>query len=125
MKGIQKTFSRDYRSSDTKNSKLYSNIDKKHFYCYCSFHKTCTSIPHKHVLTKNIMRSNNNLCMTKTIRKPIMLRSRLKTKCNKKEVKRKLGKSLKEVIYANFICKIYQIVESSGKVSSLAIEKKG
>lgn len=77
------------------------------------------------MLTKNIMRSNNNLYMTKTLRKPIMLRSRLKTKCNKKEVKRKLGKSLKEVIYATFVCKIYQIVESSGKVSSLALERKG
>lgn len=63
---------------------LHSNIDKKEAYCYSSFHKTFTSLPHQYVsIKKKILRCNNNLYMTKTLRKTIMLRSKLKTKYNK------------------------------------------
>ena len=40
---------------------------------------------------KKILSTNNNLYMTKTQRKGIMLRTRLKTKYNKKQVNLKLG----------------------------------
>lgn len=63
---------------------LHSNIDKKEAYCYSSFHETFTSLPHQYVsIKKKILRCNNNLYMTKTLRKTIMLRSKLKTKYNK------------------------------------------
>lgn len=63
---------------------LHSNIDKKEAYCYSSFHGTFTSLPHQYVsIKKKILRCNNNLYMTKTLRKTIMLRSKLKTKYNK------------------------------------------
>ena len=63
---------------------LHSNIDKKEAYYYSSFHETFTSQPHQYVsIKKKILRCNNNLYMTKTLRKTIMLRSKLKTKYNK------------------------------------------
>lgn len=63
---------------------LHSNIDKKEAYCYSSFHETFTSLPHQYVsIKKKILRCNKNLYMTKTLRKTIMLRSKLKTKYNK------------------------------------------
>ena len=63
---------------------LHSNIDKKEAYCYSSFHETFTSLPHQYVsIKKKILRCNKNLFMTKTLRKTIMLRSKLKTKYNK------------------------------------------
>lgn len=63
---------------------LHSNIDKKEAYCYSSFHETFTSLPHQYVsIKKKILGCNKNLYMTKTLRKTIMLRSKLKTKYNK------------------------------------------
>lgn len=63
---------------------LHSNIDKKEAYCYSSFHETFTSLPHQYVsIKKKILRCNNNLYMTKTLRKTVMLRSKLKTKYSK------------------------------------------
>ena len=39
---------------------------------------------------KKMLKSNNNIYITETLTKAIIIRSRLKTKCNKKKVKRKL-----------------------------------
>ena len=76
----------DYKNFDIENfrAELYSNNDKEEVYCYSGFHENFTSLLYKSVPIKNkILRHNNNPYMTKTLRKAIMLRSKLKNKHNK------------------------------------------
>ena len=96
VKGNAKTkLYRDYNSFDVKLFKedLDKNLKSNNTDHFSDFQNTFTTVLHKHApIQKKILRFNNSPFMSKTLRKAIMHKSKLKNVYNKKKDRCKLGK---------------------------------